>query len=178
MHFSTVAPFLLAISSSVSALNYRAYSSSNSCSGSNFGCSDNGGVCCGSWPAAYGYSAQFDNLASGTQGQGYTNGGCSSYLFTVYGSGTQCWKSGGGQRATSINWFHSQSRRVKARAEEAPASASAEGKECSPQFFSYQTLDGQDRTIKVSSAQEAEIIAKHFESGNHTALAAFQDYEL
>lgn len=65
MHFPAIVPFLLAMSSTVSALNYRVYSSTNSCSGSSFGCSDNGAVCCGSWPAAYGYSAQFDNLPIG-----------------------------------------------------------------------------------------------------------------
>ncbi|KAI4087636.1 MAG: hypothetical protein LQ344_006634 [Seirophora lacunosa] len=176
MHFPAIVPFLLAMSSTVSALNYRVYSSTNSCSGSSFGCSDNGAVCCGSWPAAYGYSAQFDNLPIGTQGQGYTGGSCRSFLFAVYGSGTQCWKSGGGSRATNANWFHSASRRVKARAEEAPASASGEGKECSPHFFSYAAENGEARTIKVNSAEEAGVIAKHFEDGNKTALADFDDY--
>ncbi|KAL8981966.1 MAG: hypothetical protein Q9177_005419 [Variospora cf. flavescens] len=55
-------------------------------------------------------------------------------LFTVYGPGTQCWKSGG--------WFCSQSLHVKARGGEAPASVSAEDKECSPQFSSYATEAG------------------------------------
>ncbi|KAI4130054.1 MAG: hypothetical protein LQ341_006502, partial [Variospora aurantia] len=79
-------------------------------------------------------------------------------LFTVYGPGTQCWKFGGGARATNIGWFYSQSLHVKARGGEAPASVSAEDKECSPH-----------------SAKEAEVVVKHVEDGNKTALAEFEE---
>lgn len=91
--------------------------------------------------------------------------------------GYQCWKSGGTGRVSAMNWFHSQSGRVKPRAEEAPASASTEGKECSPQTFNYPIPDGKYREIKVSSAKEAQVIAEHFHNDNYTALAAFEECE-
>ncbi len=66
MYISTIAAALLAAIPTISALNYRGYSSTNSCSGSNFGFSDNGAVC-RSLPTGYGYSAQFDNLPNGVR---------------------------------------------------------------------------------------------------------------
>ncbi|KAF9536752.1 hypothetical protein CPC08DRAFT_609046, partial [Agrocybe pediades] len=87
-------------------VNYRGYASTVSCSGSAFGCTDGGWVCC-SLPTGFGLSVQFDNLPAGTQGQGYTNGGCSAFLFDLFGPGTKCWNGGGNHRATNINWFHS-----------------------------------------------------------------------
>lgn len=69
MHFTTLSALCLAAMPmmTVNALNYHVYSSTNTCdgSGSSFGCSDDGGVCCGGFPSAYGYSAQFDNLPTG-----------------------------------------------------------------------------------------------------------------
>ena len=66
MYISTIAAALLAAIPTISAINYRGYSSTNSCSGSNFFCSDNGAVCCG-FPTSYGYSAQFENLPGGVR---------------------------------------------------------------------------------------------------------------
>lgn len=67
MLVTTIAATILSLGSVVSALDYRGYSSTNGCSGSSFGCSDGGAVCCGPLPAAYGYSAQFDNLPAGVR---------------------------------------------------------------------------------------------------------------
>ncbi|KAL8727673.1 MAG: hypothetical protein Q9166_005909 [cf. Caloplaca sp. 2 TL-2023] len=168
MYISTLATFMLAASPMINALNYRAYSSTNSCSGSSFSCSDGGAVCCGSMPAGYGFSAQFDNLPAGTQGQGYTNNGCSSYLFTVYGPGTACWKSGGNSRATNLNWFYSAGSRVKPR-------AAVEGRKCSPHFFSYPDKEGKMREVKVEDAEHAEVLASQFQEGNLTALSKVEE---
>ncbi|KAI4242937.1 MAG: hypothetical protein L6R40_003810 [Gallowayella cf. fulva] len=169
MYFSTLTAVILAASPMISALNYRGYSSTNSCSGSAFGCSDNGNVCCGSMPAGYGYSAQFDNLPAGTQGQGYKDGGCSSYLFTVYGPGNACWKSGGNSRATNLNWFHSAGSRVKPR-------GSAEEK-CSPHYFSYPDEAGQMREVKVEDAEHAVVLADLYQNGDFSALEKVEKYK-
>ncbi|KAL8682749.1 MAG: hypothetical protein Q9186_001260 [Xanthomendoza sp. 1 TL-2023] len=51
MYISTFATIILAASPMISAINYRGYTSTTSCSGSAFGCSDGGAVCCGGMPA-------------------------------------------------------------------------------------------------------------------------------
>ncbi|KAL8871807.1 MAG: hypothetical protein Q9174_002431 [Haloplaca sp. 1 TL-2023] len=150
MHITVLATTVLAAIPSISALNYRAYSSTNSCSGSAFGCSDGGAVCCGGWPSAYGYSAQFDNL----------------------GDGTQCWKSGGSGRITNANWFRSASKRVKPRAELAPPSDA----NCSPSFFAYTDDEGVSREIKVEDAEHAKVIAEQYEKGDMAALAEVESH--
>ncbi|EDR10706.1 ectomycorrhiza-regulated small secreted protein [Laccaria bicolor S238N-H82] len=91
------------------SLSYNAYSSTNTCSGSSFGCIDNGGACCGGMPTGYGYSTLFNNLPGGSQGQGYSSGPpCTNFIFNVF---AKCWNSGGRSRAAYLNWFHSPERR-------------------------------------------------------------------
>ncbi|KAF4609914.1 hypothetical protein D9613_010241 [Agrocybe pediades] len=159
--------------SSALAVNYRGYANTVSCSGDAFGCSDGGAVCC-SLPTGFGFSAQFDNLPAGTQGQGYTGGGCTDFLFSVFGSGTKCW-NGGGARATHLNWFHSPQRRSIAIAERANEDAGAECAE--PTFFEYQNTDGTVRTIKVPADKgAAQKIADLHLAKNYTALAAYEEY--
>ncbi|KAL8797426.1 MAG: hypothetical protein Q9182_007203 [Xanthomendoza sp. 2 TL-2023] len=163
MHISTLAAIILAASPMISAVNYRGYTSTTSCGGSSFGCSDGGAVCCGSLPAGYGYSAQFDNLPAGSQGQGYT-GGCSSFVFAVYG--TRCW-NGGGQRVTHLNWFHSAGR-VKPRAPE-------NTENCSPHFFSYPDAEGKMREVKVDDAEHAVVLADLYKNRNFSALEKVEE---
>ncbi|KAL8964761.1 MAG: hypothetical protein Q9183_004231 [Haloplaca sp. 2 TL-2023] len=179
MHITTLSTIFLAAIPSISALNYRAYSSTNSCSGSAFGCSDGGAVCCGGWPSAYGYSAQFDNLGGGVShvldGESFMPGW---FVMLIVANrrkdrGTQCWKSGGNGRITNMNWFHSASKRVKPRAELAPPSA----EDCSPSFFAYEDEEGVHREIKVEDAKHAEVIAQHYENGDMAALAEVESRE-
>lgn len=170
MHFTSLisALFLTLVAltsgSVAQTVTYRGYSSTVQCSGSNFFCSDGGGVCCGPMPAGFGFSAGFENLPNGSQGQGYTDN-CRSFLFAVFGSGTRCW-NGGGARANFLNWFHSAGR-IQAR-------DATEAKECTaPNGFSYKDGAGAARVIKVA-AGEGEVIAEHFKSQNWTALAAYE----
>lgn len=128
-----------------------------------------------------------------TQGQGYKDSGCKTYRFAVYGpgkalpshfhpgpglpllptasadpftlQGTQCWKSGGNGRIESLNWFHSQSKRVVK-----PRSVN-ETEACSPHFFSYPDAEGKMVDIKVEDAAHAEYIAQLYEQKDLTALA-------
>ncbi|KAI4208189.1 MAG: hypothetical protein LQ349_009761 [Xanthoria aureola] len=161
MYISTIAAALLAAIPTISALNYRGYSSTNSCSGS------------------YGYSAQFENLPSGSQGQGYTNNGCSSFLFDLFGPGTKCW-NGGGRRATNLNWFRSPSRIMARDANAIPnnnAAAAEKEKKCSPDGFSYPDEDGTMRDIKVEDAEHAELLAKQFQEGNLEALKVVAEFK-
>ena len=92
---------LLAVPAMAQTVAYEGFASTVSCSGSAFGCSDGGAVCC-TLPTGFGFSAQFNNLPSGSQGQGYTNNACTDFLFSVFGPGTKCW-NGGGARAARAN---------------------------------------------------------------------------
>ncbi|KAJ8489528.1 hypothetical protein ONZ45_g13548 [Pleurotus djamor] len=162
--FFTVALFLPI----TTALTYAGYSSTVSCSGSNFFCNDGGAVCCGPMPTGYGYSAQFNSLPAGTQGQGYTNA-CSAFLFHVFGPGTKCW-NGGGARARYLNWFHSAGRRS------IPA-ARAENQTCaSISGFSYTDEKGAEMVIKVASEKEAEDIAGLYTKKDFAKLSEFARY--
>ena len=131
---------------------FRGYASAVSCSGDNFQCDIPGAVCC-SVPTGFGFSAQFDNLPNGIQGQGYADEGCTSFLFSVFGLGTQCW-NGEGVSFASLDWFHSPVKR----------DAGAESECVGPALFEYtDPSSGQVRAIKVPGAgkntTEAEIIA-------------------
>ncbi|KAL8851498.1 MAG: hypothetical protein Q9221_003598 [Calogaya cf. arnoldii] len=173
MHISPLAAAILAAIPMISALDYCAFSSTTGCNGPAFCCSDGGAVCCGGMPAGFGYSAQFDRLPQGTQGQGYFDSGCSKFAFRALGPGTECWK-GGGKRVRSINWFHSAGSRVKARQ---VADAAANATECSPYFFSYLDKHGSMREVKVDNAEHAEVLAKQYEEGNLEALQTVEEYE-
>jgi hypothetical protein len=134
------------------SVTYHGYASTVSCSGDNFQCTDGGAVCC-SFPTGFRFSAQWDNLPAGSQGQGYTNNGCSSFLFSVFGPGTKCF-NGGGESFTNLNWFHSPQKR----------DAGAESECVGPALFEYtDPSSGEVRGIKVPGAgkntTEAEIIA-------------------
>jgi len=154
-------------------VNYRGYASTVSCSGSAFGCSDGGAVCC-SLPTGFGFSAQFDNLPAGTQGQGYTGGGCTDFAFSLFGPGTKCF-NGGGSRVTHLNWFHSPQRRSIAIAERANENARAACAE--PTFFEYHAEDGSLKTIKVpTTTGSAQKIADLHAAQNYTALASYEAY--
>ncbi|KAF8194561.1 hypothetical protein BJ912DRAFT_847695 [Pholiota molesta] len=156
------------------SISYEGFASTVSCSGSAFGCTDGGNVCC-SLPTGFGFSAQFTALPSGAQGQGYTGNGCSDFLFSLFGSGANaCW-NGGGARATNLNWFHSpQGRRAAVQARAAAAAAV----DCSaPVYFKYDVASGAERTIKVPAGEgAAQAIADLYLAGNFTALAACEDY--
>ncbi|KAF8196595.1 hypothetical protein BJ912DRAFT_114530 [Pholiota molesta] len=153
-------------------ISYEGFSNTVSCSGSAFGCTDGGGVCC-SLPTGFGFSAQFTNLPSGSQGQGYTNNGCSSFLFSLFGPGTKCF-NGGGTRATNLNWFHSPQGRRAVQAREAEATAA----NCSaPAYFKYEDASGIHKTIKVPAGEgAAQTIADLYLAGDLTSLAAYEDY--
>ena len=143
-------------------VTYHGYASTVSCSGDNFQCTDGGAVCC-SFPTGFRFSSQWDNVPAGTQGQGYTNEGCASFLFSVFGPGTQCWKGAGGARAASVNWFHSKT----GKREESDA------KDCvPPTSFNYE-VDGVSKSIAISSIEEAHKIGELYIAGNLTALESF-----
>jgi hypothetical protein len=133
-------------------VTYHGYASTVSCSGDNFQCTDGGAVCC-SFPTGFTFSAQWDNLPSGTQGQGYTNGVCTAFLFSVFGPGTKCW-NGGGSSFQTLDWFHSpQKRDADPKSECVGAS-----------LFEYtDPTSGEVRGIKVpgggKNLTEAEVIA-------------------
>ncbi|KZV85509.1 hypothetical protein EXIGLDRAFT_571865, partial [Exidia glandulosa HHB12029] len=148
------------------ALHYCAYTNTISCSGDSFCCDDGGAVCCGPWPTAWGWSAQFENLPAGTQGQGYTGSACVDFNFVVFGPGTQCHKSGGGTRVTHINWFHSPTGKR--------SNNETETQECAtPSSFQYEDDHGVQHVIKISSKEEVEIIGKHALEKNYAALSTF-----
>lgn len=177
MRFTQLTSFITAslilVADQATAVNYRAYSSTVTCSGPSFGCSDNGGACCGPMPTGFGFSAQFDNLPIGTQGQGYANNVCSAFLFDLLGPGTKCW-NGGGRRAITLNWFHSPGGRVAARDEAADGGAKA----CTaPNIFTYKTPEGVERTIRIpkTAANASEAIAGYYGARNWDALAAYED---
>ncbi|KAF8962496.1 hypothetical protein BDZ97DRAFT_1662913 [Flammula alnicola] len=154
------------------SVSYEGFASTVSCSGSAFGCTDGGNVCC-SLPTGFGFSVQFNNLPSGTQGQGYTNNGCSSFLFALFGPGTKCF-NGGGTRATNMNWFHSPQGR---RGIEARAAAEAATNCSSPAYFKYEDASGAAKQIKVPAASgAAQTIADLFTAKNFGALAKYEDY--
>ena len=170
---TAVAGILAIAPAAVSALQYQGYSNTVSCSGDFFFCNDGGAVCC-SLPTGFGFSAQFNSLPSGSQGQGYTGSGCSSFLFSVFGSGTKCW-NGGGARATHLNWFHSPQRRsVEARAAVPDAPCAV------PDSFSYTDDAGVSRVIRVpgngKNMTEAENIVTLRRNDDFEALAKYELY--
>lgn len=163
---SAVTLTVLAVTGESMAITYRGYSNTVQCSGANFFCNDGGAVCCGPFPAGFGYSAQFENLPNGSQGQGYTNA-CSNFLFALFGSGTKCW-NGGGARANYLNWFHSAGR--------VPA-ADGSGENCAaPVGFSYHDDKGVERTIVVPAgrANATEAIAQQYVNKDWKALETYQ----
>ena len=163
---------LLAVPAIAQTVAYEGFASTVSCSGSAFGCSDGGAVCC-TLPTGFGFSAQFNNLPSGSQGQGYTNNACTDFLFSVFGPGTKCW-NGGGARAASLNWFHSPSGR---RGINQVRAVDTSGKNCSePISFSYEATSGK-RTIKVpATTGAAQTIADLYLAKDLDALGAYEDF--
>jgi hypothetical protein len=165
----TVSALSLAILAvnSVAAVQYNGYSSTVECSGASFGCNDGGAVCC-SFPTGFGESAEFINLPAGTQGQGYTGGGCTAFLFSVFGPGTKCWNSGGGTPFTNLNWFHSPQGRA--------TGSDAASTECAqPSTFTYADGTGVERTIKVpASINASETVAALYLVKNFDALDAYK----
>ncbi|KAF4573617.1 hypothetical protein EYR36_008135 [Pleurotus pulmonarius] len=150
-----------------SAVRYAGFSSTVSCTGANFFCDDGGAVCC-ALPTGFGFSVEFDNLPAGTQGQGYTGDTCGSFLFSVFGPGTKCW-SGGGVRATHMNWFHSpQGRR-------SVLPARAENLTCAPSGFTYHDESGTERTIQVPLG-EADTMAESYHKKDFAKLASYAVY--
>lgn len=164
---------LLAVPAMAQTVTYQGFASTVSCSGSAFGCSDNGALCC-VLPTGFGFSAQFNDLPSGSQGQGYTNDGCTSFIFSLFGPGTQCWNGDGVVRAASLNWFHSPSRRRGVNQARAAQSSSAN---CSqPISFTYE-VDSGERTIKVPATPgAAQTMADLYLAKNLDALAAYEDF--
>jgi hypothetical protein len=141
------------------SLRYNAYSSTNTCSGPSFGCTDNGGVCCGGMPTGYGYSGLFNNLPIGSQGQGYSSGPpCTNFTFNVFGPRAKCRNSGGGSRAAYLNWFHSPG----GRRDEVRGTGSSIG-----------GTTAQDRLRGEDVAQK---IADLFEKQDFSALALYEKY--
>ena len=168
---TAVAGILAIAPAAVSALQYQGYSNTVSCSGDFFFCNDGGAVCC-SLPTGFGFSAQFNGLPAGTQGQGYTGSGCTNFAFSVFGPGTKCW-NGGGSRVSHLNWFHSPSGK-RAIDGSAPAEcASANG-------FSYTDPTGVERVIKIpgggSNATAAEEVAALRVKQDFNSLAKFETF--
>ncbi|KAF8961925.1 hypothetical protein BDZ97DRAFT_1826668 [Flammula alnicola] len=168
---SAVSAALLAAPVLAQSVTYEGYADTTSCSGSAFGCTDGGAICC-TLPTGFGYSVQFDNLPSGSQGQGYTDGACTSFLFSVFGPGTKCW-NGGGSRASTMNWFHSPQGRRGVVAARSTAKAN-----CStPAYFKYEDASGETKTIAVPAGKNAaQNIADLYMAKNYTALAQYQAY--
>ncbi|KAF9471621.1 hypothetical protein BDN70DRAFT_938814 [Pholiota conissans] len=174
MQFSIIALLsaaVLAAPAVAQSVSYSGFASTVSCSGSSFGCTDGGGVCC-SLPTGFGFSAQFNNLPSGSQGQGYTGSTCANFRFAVFGPGTKC-QSLGGDRVSHLNWFHSPQGRRAVQAREVEGSA----KNCStPSFFKYE-VNGAERTIKVPQGEEAaQTIADYYHANNLSALDSYEDF--
>ena len=163
---------LLAVPAMAQTVAYQGYASTVSCSGSAFGCSDGGAICC-TLPTGFGFSAQFNNLPSGSQGQGYSNNACTSFVFSLFGPGTKCW-NGGGARVGSLNWFHSPSGR---RGLNQARAAESSGANCSqPISFTYE-VDSGERTIKVpATTGAAQTIADLYLAKDLDALAAYEDF--
>ena len=159
---------LVATIPAVSAVQYQGYANTVSCSGDAFGCNDGGAVCC-SLPTAFGFSAQFNDLPSGTQGQGYKDA-CKAFMFSVFGPGTKCW-NGGGARATHLNWFHSPQGRRSIPTRD-------DGAECAtPDSFTYTDDAGVTRTIRVpGNMTEAEKISTLRQKGDFATLAKYELY--
>ncbi|KAF8194672.1 hypothetical protein BJ912DRAFT_901219 [Pholiota molesta] len=171
-----VSAVALASSALAQTVSYEGFASTVSCSGSSFGCTDGGSICC-SLPSGFGFSAQFNNLPSGTEGQGYTGSGCSDFLFSLFGSGTKCF-NGGGTRATHLNWFHSTQGRRRAPGQAREAGAAAAAANCSsPAYFKYADASSAERTIKVPADEgAAQTIADLYIASNLTALSTYANY--
>jgi hypothetical protein len=164
--FATAA---LTVPLAAQVITYHGYASAVSCSGDNFQCTTGEDVCC-SFPAGFGFSAQWDNLLVDTQGQGYTGGVCIDVLFSVLGPGTKCW-NGEGTSFTSLNYFHSSQKRDSAAADSSEY--------VGPAIFEYtDTSSGQVRGIKVPGAgkntTEAEVIANLRLKNDFAALEKYE----
>ncbi|KAJ3549860.1 hypothetical protein NMY22_g718 [Coprinellus aureogranulatus] len=166
---SAITLTILAVTSEgLAQVTYRGYSSTVECSGSNFWCRDGGAVCCGPFPAGFGYSAQFESLPLGTQGQGYTDA-CSAFRFAVFGPGTKCW-NGGGARSNYLNWFHSAGRQP---------SGDGSGAGCvAPSGFTYHDDKGVERHIRIPTGQAnaTEVIAQKYVNKDWQGLSAYQTF--
>lgn len=177
--YRTAAAALFSVPFAVSQIiTYQGFANTVSCQGSHFQCVDGGAVCC-SLPTGFGYSIQFNNLPAGSQGQGYINGGCSNFVFAVFGPGTKCW-NGGGSSATNMNWFHSpqRSRRHTTNSFLPQNPMNDLPMNCStPTTFTYEGRDGVDKMIRVPPAVgAAQIIAELFLADDFESLSAYDDY--
>ncbi|KAF8953135.1 hypothetical protein BDZ97DRAFT_1680043 [Flammula alnicola] len=170
--FTAVTAALFAAPAIAQSVSYEGFSDTVSCSGANFGCTDGGWVCC-SLPTGFGFSVQFNNLPVGTQGQGYTNSGCTAFVFALFGPGTKCW-NGGGTRASNMDWFHSPQ---GGRSIEARASAKASTNCSSPAYFKYEDPSGAQKQIKVPAGEgAAQTIADLYTAKNFGALGKYENY--
>ena len=125
---------------------------------------DDGGLCSNNYPEAFGFAAVWDDLPIGGQGQVYSDSGCTQFIASAFGPGSQCWKSGGQVRAASINWFHEPSKRAVKKSE----------KECAPPAaFHFTDPSGKEYDIAVGSAEAAQAIGAAWEKGDYAALAAY-----
>ena len=124
----------------------------------------NGGAVCSTYPTSYGFSALFYGLTVGTQAQGYSDGNCVDYEWTLFGPGTECWNGGGSTRAGSVNWFHSGNGRKR----------SVNGTECvAPDAFNYVDPSGKAQSIAVGSADVAEVIADAYLKKDFDTLSTY-----
>ena len=156
-------------------ITYQGFADTVSCQGSHFQCIDGGAVCC-SLPTGFGYSVQFNNLPAGSQGQGYTSGGCTNFLFAVFGPGTKCW-NGGGSSATHMNWFHSPQRSRRHAIQFVLEDATTSMNCSAPTMFAYKGIDGVERTIRVPATDgAAQIIAGLFLARDFDCLSSYDGW--
>ncbi|KAF8955411.1 hypothetical protein BDZ97DRAFT_1631870, partial [Flammula alnicola] len=109
------------------------FANSIACVGPFLACIDSSFVCC-DLPTGFGFSVQFNDLPVATQGQGYTDVACSSFLFVEFGPGTGCW-NGAGQSISSINHFPAGQGRSGI---DTRAAAEASTNCSSPSYFKYE----------------------------------------
>ncbi len=163
---------LLAVPAIAQTVSYQGYASTVSCSGSSFGCSDNGALCC-VLTRRLRFLCAVQRPSKRLPGQGYSNDGCTDFIFSVFGPGTQC-VTGSGTRSASLNWFHSPSGR---RGINQARAAQSSGANCSqPISFTYE-VDSGERTIRVpATTGAAQNIADLYLAKDLDALAAYEDF--
>ncbi|KAJ3522630.1 hypothetical protein NMY22_g11806 [Coprinellus aureogranulatus] len=166
---STVtANLLCAARCTIAQIVIRAYSSPIQCSGPSFSCSVGNNVCC-TIPDGFGFSAGFENLPAGFTGEGFTDAGCTSFLFSIFGPGNRCW-NGGGSRAGSLKFLPS----VEAR-----EAGDVEKRSCVlPTGFDYHDGDGVHRSIRVpgDDPSAAEVIVQLYLNRDWDALAEYETF--
>ncbi|KAJ8507211.1 hypothetical protein ONZ45_g10398 [Pleurotus djamor] len=167
MLFKPTALFLVALTPMTSAVRLAGFSSTTACEGPSFFCNTTASVCC-ALPDGFGFSVQFLDLPSGTQGQGYTGSTCTSFLFAVFGPGDQCHV--GEIRATHLNWFHSP-----AGPRGLPVRAETTNSTCGISGFTYKDATGVEKSIKVPLGEADNIVALYTKK-DFAALAEYPEY--